>query len=238
MIPISVLMLARGSAEMTATAIKSLQDNAAGEYQLVLVDNGSDASEKLADTITPLLKTKDIFIRNEVNRSVARATNQAAALADGVYLLWINNDIVAEGDWQTPLLTEGPKYDLCGPTMRQIGIVHDIKAMMCRRENGLMKDAEPHENGIYVEGWCLFIRREYYRAIGGLDEVFWPMYCEDTDLSFRVAATGGKLGKVPVPIKHLGSVDTVKYYENTYKQTLNMANNHKLYARWVKGAVI
>jgi GT2 family glycosyltransferase len=237
-IPISVMMLSRGSAEMSATAVKSLQDTAIGEFQLVFVDNGSDKSEKLSDAITPILSTKDIFVRNEVNRSVARATNQAASLSDGVYLLWLNNDIVAHGDWQTPLLTEGVKYDLCGPTVRQIGIVEELKAMMCRRENGVMADAEPSSNGAYVEGWCLFIRRDYYKYIGGLDEVFWPMYCEDTDLSFRVVATGGKLGKVPVPIRHIGSVDTMKYYEQRYKETLNMANNYKLYARWVQGAIL
>jgi len=237
-IPISVLMLSCGSPEMSATAVKSLQETSAGEYQLVFIDNGSPESEKLADAITPLLNTKDIFVRNEVNRSIAKATNQAAALADGAYLLWINNDIVAHGDWQTPLLMEGVKYDLCGPTVRQIGIVKELKAMMCQRENGVMKDADPSCNGAYVEGWCLFIRRDYYRQIGGLDEVFWPMYCEDSDLSFRVVATGGKLGKVFVPIRHIGSVDTMKYYDQKYKETLNMANNHKLYARWVQGAIL
>ena len=235
---ISVLMVAGGNPEMSATAVRTLKEHALYDYQLVFVDNGSAKEEDLAKHINPLLTAKDIFIRNDVFRSFSRANNQAAAVADGNYLLCLNNDTVTEGDWQTPLLEGGGKYDLCGPTVRQLAIVQEIKAMMCRRVDGVMYDADVSDIGAYVEGWCLFLRKDYYRQLGGFDEVFWPMYCEDSDLSFRVTSAGGKLGKVPIPIRHLGSQDSLKYLKQSWKDTINMANNHRMYARWVQGAVL
>lgn len=235
---ISVLMVAGGNPEMSATAVRTLKEFSLYDYQLVFVDNGSAKAENLGGVITPLLGIKDIFIRNEVFRSFARANNQACEMAEGSHILGLNNDVVVEGDWQTPLLDEGPNFDLCGPTVRQLCIVEEIKAMMCHRKDGVMRDADVTDVGAYVEGWCFFLRRDYFRKLGGFDEVFWPMYCEDSDLSFRVTASGGKLGKVAVPIKHLGSQDSLKYLKQSWKDTINMANNHKMYARWVQGAIL
>lgn len=235
---ISVLMVAGGNPEMSAEAVRTLRQHASYDFQLIFVDNGSDKAESLSEHILPVIGAKDIFIRNDVFRSFARANNQAFALAEGKYILGLNNDTVTEGDWQTPLLSDGVKYDLCGPTVRQLCIVEEIKAMMCHRENGVMRDADVTDVGAYVEGWCFFLSSDMYRKLGGFDEVFWPMYCEDSDLSFRVTTTGGKLGKVPLPIRHLGSRDSLKYLKAPWKEANNMANNHKMYARWVQGAVL
>lgn len=235
---LSVVMVAGGDPEMTTAAVATLFANARMEYQLVIVDNGSPKDEKLGDVVRPILQTKDIFIRNEVGRSFARANNQALAVADGTFFLGINNDVLVEGDWQTPFLTEGVKYDLCGPTVRRLTICDELKSMRCHRVDGNKADAEPSEAGAYLEGWCFFIRTEYFRGLGGFDEAFWPMYCEDSDLSFRVKAAGGTLGKVPVPIRHIGQGNSKKYLTDDYRNALCEANNHRMYARWVKGAIL
>lgn len=235
-IVLSVLMVAGGNPEISAEAVETLRQHARMDYQLVFVDNGSP--EGLAGAIKPLLGRKDIFLRNEVGRSFARANNQALELADGEFVLGLNNDTVTEGDWQTPLLQEGMKYDLSGPTMRRFVLCEEMKIMLCHRVDGKMADAEPDEAGAYVEGWCFFIRRDYWKALGGFDEAYWPMYCEDSDLSFKVKQAGGKLGKVAVPIRHIGGADSGKYLEKGYKDTMARANAHKLYARWVKGAIL
>lgn len=233
---LSVIMVAGGSPEMSAEAVSTLRQHSRMDYQLIFVDNGS--SEGLSEIIRPLLGTKDIFIRNEIGRSFARANNQGLELADGKYVLGLNNDIVAEGDWQTPLLTDGLQYDLCGPTARRLIICDELKVMLCHRPDGRMAEADPSEVGAYIEGWCFFLRRDYFRAMGGFDEAFWPMYCEDSDLSFRVKASGGKLGKVPAPIRHIGGADSKKYLKDDFKKTMQQANAHKLYARWVRGAML
>jgi len=231
---LSVLMVAGGNPEISAAAVGTLRWHSKIDFQLVFVDNGS--TENMNEAIKPHIRAKDIFIRYNVGRSFAGANNHALSLAEGDYVMGLNNDTVAEGDWQTPLLTEGINYDLCGPTVRRLIICDELKTMLCHRPDGKMADADPSEVGSYVEGWCFFIRRDYWKAIGGFDETWWPMYCEDSDLSFKVKAAGGKIGKVPVPIRHLGGKDTERYLRNDYKDVFQKANAHKMYARWVKGA--
>ena len=235
---ISVLMVAGGNTEMSVEAIKTLKEHAKSEYQLVFVDNGSDKDEKLGEGVTAEFAPKDILIRNEMPRSFAAANNQACGLAKGEYLLLLNNDTVTNGDWQTPLLTEGVKYDLCGPSIRMLAISDAEKAMVCHRIDGVEVEAEPTEAGAYIMGWCLFTRREHYKKLNGLDETFWPMYCEDSDFCLRAVIEGGKMGKVDVPITHLGGRDTSKYMENRFRTHIGMTNNYKMYARWVKGAIL
>jgi len=237
-VPISVLMVSGGSPDMSAAAVKSLRENTNGEFQLVFIDNGSDKAEKLGDSISPLLIRQDMFVRNETKVSFARANNQAAGLANGSYLLLLNNDTVTSGDWQKPLLTEGVKYGVCGPTVRQMVVVPEINALICYNDKGKPLDAEPEVDGSYVEGWCLFTSREHYEKLNGLDEVFWPMFCEDSDFCFRAKRAGAKLGKVSVPIKHIGSVDTNKYIPSHYREAILMSNSYKMYARWIQGAIV
>jgi GT2 family glycosyltransferase len=235
---ISVLIVAGGNAVVSAEAVRTLKRHANREYQLVFVDNGSDKEEGLGTAVTSLLLPKDIFIRNDTQRSFAAANNQACALAVGEHLLLLNNDTVTEGDWQTPLLTEGVKYAVSGPMIRQLAVSDKDKAMVCHRINGEEVDSDPKVAGSYVMGWCLFTRKDYYQKLGGLDEVFWPMYCEDSDFCLRSVVEGGKLGKVQVPIRHLGGEDTKKYMDGNFRQHIGMANNYKMYARWVKGAIL
>ena len=235
---ITVVMVGFGQTDMTAEAVKSLQSNTVEDFQLVFVDNGSDVSEKMQETIQPMLGPKDIFIRNDVGRSFAKANNQGLAVADGEYILGLNNDTLTSGDWQTPLLESAKMYDLSGPTVRRLIVYDDLKLMMCHRSGNQMLDAEPYEPNAYVEGWCFIIKRDYFRELGGFDEMFWPMFCEDADLSFRVRQKGGKLGRVFVPIKHLGSKNSNKYLSQDYRDAVGTANAHKMYARWVKGALL
>jgi GT2 family glycosyltransferase len=39
----------------------------------------------------------------------------------------------------------------------------------------------------------VFLRQEVFRAAGGFDEVLFPMYCNDVDLSIRIRLLGYKL---------------------------------------------
>ncbi len=235
---LSVIMPAINNADMCATAVRTLREHAKMDYQLIFVDNGSPVKDGVADAVRPLLNRRDIYLRNEVTRSFARANNQGLAVADGEYIVGLNNDVVVEGDWQTPLLTEGVKYDLCGTTIRRLVVCEELELMLCHRPDGKMADAEPSEPASYVECWLYFIKASLFRGLNGFDEAFWPMYCEDSDLSYRVKATGGKIGKVEVPIRHLQGMSTKTYYNDDLRKTLAKANEHKLYARWVKGAIL
>lgn len=56
------------------------------------------------------------------------------------------------------------------------------------------KDYDP-VTGItsWAVGYSLMIRRDVFDAVGGFDPHFFPMYCDDVDLSWRVRLSGSKI---------------------------------------------
>ena len=73
-------------------------------------------------------------------------------------------------------------------------------------------DPSTGETG-WAVGFALMIRRTVFDQVGGFDERFFPMYCDDVDLSWRVRAAGWSVRHVPrsvvfhdKPIEHGGAV--------------------------------
>jgi len=46
-------------------------------------------------------------------------------------------------------------------------------------------------------GSCLMFRREAFDAVGGFDDHFFPMYCDDVDISWRLRLGGWKVRHAP-----------------------------------------
>jgi GT2 family glycosyltransferase len=49
----------------------------------------------------------------------------------------------------------------------------------------------------WVSGFCLMVRRSAYAAVGGFDPHYFPLYCDDVDLSWRLRLAGHLLVHVP-----------------------------------------
>ena len=46
-------------------------------------------------------------------------------------------------------------------------------------------------------GSCLMLRRDAFEAVGGFDDHFFPMYCDDVDISWRLRLAGWKVRHAP-----------------------------------------
>lgn len=46
-------------------------------------------------------------------------------------------------------------------------------------------------------GFCLMLRRDAFDEVGGFDSHFFPLYCDDVDLSWRLRAAGWTIRHVP-----------------------------------------
>lgn len=49
----------------------------------------------------------------------------------------------------------------------------------------------------WASGACLMLRRAAFDAVGGFDDHFFPMYCDDVDLSWRLRHAGGRVVHEP-----------------------------------------
>ncbi|MGQ0743986.1 MAG: glycosyltransferase family 2 protein [Acidimicrobiales bacterium] len=80
----------------------------------------------------------------------------------------------------------------------------------------------------WLSGSALLVRREAFEAVGGFDERYF-MYAEDTDLCWRLARAGWRVGYVPgARVIHAGGISTRRH---PYKM---MAAHHRSLFRFAR----
>ncbi|WP_428487102.1 glycosyltransferase family 2 protein [Rhodopila sp.] len=174
--------------------------------ELLVVDNGSHDPEALA-----LLSRLEVTPRVRVLRhpepfNFAALNNAAAAEAAGEVLLLLNNDTeVLHPDWLGELVSHVARHDvgavgarLLYPdgTVQHAGMLLGPAGAAVHVGRFASPDAPGYDGQLVctrdlsaVTGACLALRRETFRAVGGMDErlaVAW----NDVDLCLRVRATG------------------------------------------------
>ncbi len=97
---ISVVIVTHGGRALTERAVDALVANTEEPFELIIVDNGSDAV--MRGWLSQIRDVQVIF--NDGNRGLGPATNQGAALARGEYLLLLNSDAFVHAGWLPPLL--------------------------------------------------------------------------------------------------------------------------------------
>ncbi len=130
------------------------------------------------------------------HHGVSAAWNLGAAAARTPYLVFLNNDVVAQGPTIGALIAP-----LCRPDCVLAGIRR-------RRETSLPREVLrrlPTE--LYLQGWCFATTAETFRRVGGFDEAM-TVYWSDTDFQARVIREHGALADATVvlpdlPLRHL-----------------------------------
>jgi len=113
----SIVLPCLNGAASTLRFVRSVAATApAGEYQLVIVDNGSsDATGRLESSPDGAV----VVVRNEATRSLAAAMNQGAAAADAPVVLLGDNALVPHHGWLTPLVAalDDASVGVAGPLL-------------------------------------------------------------------------------------------------------------------------
>lgn len=195
------------------------------DHELIIIDNASsDETEteikKLKSDLSLKFPAscKINYIRNEENTFHSKACNQGYRLAKGDVVLFLNNDIRIKNNHQ---LWTKALIDVCystnglvGPTMGQL-------------DNGLnfIREANEQLSGkSYMSGWCIAARKDVWNQldVNGTGQIWkeeFPMYFNDTDLSFRAKKKNIPLTIVSLPeVVHFGKVSA------------SQINIHKLYS--------
>jgi len=135
------------------------------------------------------------------NQGYAKSTNDGARIAQGEYLVLLNNDLQLSPGWLEPMLEvmqEKPdagaigniQYRLSNGIIDHAGIVFDLVGLPDHYgKNYPYLPAFICREFPAVTGACMLIRREVFNKLGGLDESY-RNGCEDVDLCLRLRQNG------------------------------------------------
>jgi GT2 family glycosyltransferase len=180
------------------SAIRATGEN----HGVLVVDNGStDGSSQFVRERFPEVKVLEL----DRNYGFGGGNNRGVEIIDSQIVVLLNNDMVVDQGFLTPLLdgfTDGTVFAVTS----QIFFENSTKR---REETG--KTRGKFERGFFTlwhddidstearlstlpvlwagGGSCAF-DREKYRQMGGLDDLFQPFYVEDTDLSYQAWKRG------------------------------------------------
>ncbi|MCL6535079.1 MAG: glycosyltransferase family 2 protein [Armatimonadetes bacterium] len=224
---VSVIIVSYNTRELLRECIESIlcEQGDGLVVEVIVVDNASaDGSAAMVTERFPQAR----LIANPDNRGFGAACNQGLEMARGRYALILNADIRAQPSALQRLVAfmdAHPDATVCGGQLRypdgrvQPSCARDLTLWWVFCEQSMLAKLFPRTRlfGGYwrthwdfsatieteqVMGACMMLRRPFPR----FDEDYF-LYCEDTDLCYRVRQAGGKIHYVhdAVFVHHLGA---------------------------------
>lgn len=190
--------------ELLRPFLDSMLGSTDDSVEIVVVDNGSsDNSRKILEEYGEKWgeRVKGIFA--EENLGFGRGSNLAAHNASGEYILFLNNDVIAQAQgWIDSLIN--------------ISRTKKDKALVGAElvKNNMHTAVLDYGPVTYLNGWCIFGHRSIFEKIGFFDPLFKIGFFEDVELCVRAQNAGYELMPISLPLVHLGS-QTIKKFFNT-----------------------
>lgn len=205
---VSIIIPTRNAVDLVRTCIESVKARTIYKnYEIVLMDNGSDDPEALAYFAELAKEPNFMLVRDDSPFCYSAINNQAAAKAHGEILCFLNNDIeVINPDWLNELVSHAcrPGVGAVGarllyPTgmLQHAGIVLGIGGWAGHAHKGFSSLAHGHvgratliSSFSAVTGACLAVQRKHFEAVGGFDDVNLRVACNDVDLCLKFTELG------------------------------------------------
>ena len=193
------------------------------EYEVIVVDNASTDETVNLEKISKFdLPNRFICIRSGINEGFARGNDRAYEIAQGEYILFLNNDIRVQKNydiWVEDLIREAEDGSLVGPTSGLLDSSFNF-----------IKESNKIESGnCYMSGWCLCARKDVFDRLvlsgcsGPWSYEFGLAYFEDCDLSFRAKELNIRFKIVTIPVVHFGRATSKKIgLNNLYVSAKNI----------------
>jgi hypothetical protein len=200
-------------------ALESIEREASGAWEAVVVDNAStDGSEAAALDFPPVR-----LLRNRDNVGFARGVNQAVAECHAGRILVMNPDCqlmpgalrplmaILDGDARCAIVAprildpdgspqgnaRGDPNMLTGLFGRTSSLRRTLPGLDIARRNVVAGTKDDESIAVdWVSGACMLVRREALASVGGFDERYF-MYWEDADVCRRLRERGHTIRYVP-----------------------------------------
>jgi GT2 family glycosyltransferase len=208
-------------------------------YEVILVLN--EPAPELVAAVQATVRGARV-VQTAANVGFAGAVNRAAEEAGGEYIVLLNDDTEVESDWLEQLVETADRRRDAGAvgstmlfpdgTIQEAGSVlwDDASTLTVGRGlPGASRRFDYERRVDFTSGGSLLIRRESFRALGGMSLDYFPAYYEDTDFCLRLAERGESVWYQPRSrVMHHESTST----NETYRNFLFEKNKQQLRARF------
>lgn len=253
---VSIIIPTRNQLPMLLRCVDSLLEKTAYQnYEVLIVDNGSDESDACAwlDGIEAMNSPQLRVLRYPHPFNYSAMNNLAASQARGEYLVLLNNDTaILQPDWLDAMLNHAqrPEVGVVGAKLlypdgriQHAGVVLGLRGPadhpFIGSDSGLpgyMYRLQVDQDYSAVTAACLMIRASLYREVGGLDEGAFKVSYNDVDLCLKVRESGHLLVWTPhAVLMHEGSVSQNKVDTTAVQAKMQRfrAEQDACYAKWL-----
>ncbi|WP_423370302.1 glycosyltransferase family 2 protein [Burkholderia sp. LMG 32019] len=208
---VSIIIPTRNGLSLLRQCIESiLHRTTYSNYEIIVVDNGSDEREMLDYLATLSTHERIEIVRDDRPFNYSALNNRACARARGDYIALVNNDIeVISPDWLEEMLGQatrpevgavGAKLLYSDDTVQHAGVILGLSGAadhlhrgLRRHDPGYQARAAVVQSLSAVTAACLVVRKSLYVEIGGLNEASLPVAFNDIDFCLRIKSAGYRI---------------------------------------------
>lgn len=225
---VSVIILNLNGENYLEQCLFSVLSTKYPNFEVIFVDNAStDSSLKIVEKAFGNDQRLRIF-RSTQNLGFSGGNNFGFSHAKGDYIVFLNNDTIADPYWLAALVSTMEKdktIGLAGSTILSIdgkklrgagGLWSDYLLFLCPIGAGKGGDFEflPTFEVSFATGCSMIVRKEFLDEIGLFDPEI-PYNYDDTLLSLKTWLAGKRVVSVSSSrIRHIGGATTAKFWNN------------------------
>ncbi len=190
----SIIIIATNGIQHTIYCVESILENTK-DFELIVIDNNcTDGTSQYLEALNA--KHENIkVVETKETLSFAENNNLGLKVAEGRYIIFLNNDTKVSKDWLERMTIHFEKVPL-----KNIGAIGCVSNNSNGRQMVQEQDAEEwymKHRGRWTQagvlyGWCMCFKSEVLKEVGGFDEQFINGH-EDNDLSLRTLLAGYQL---------------------------------------------
>jgi glycosyltransferase involved in cell wall biosynthesis len=210
---ISVVMPARNAAATLAESLDSLVAQSFKDYELVLINDGSDdKTVEIAEQYSSRLKIR--ILQHESSQGVAKSINDGLAASDSEFIARLDSDDLARPERferQLEFMRANPRVGVCGTHLLVFSHEHDQRFVLNHpTASGAIATAMLQRCAIAHPS--VIARRQVFELAGNYNERF--DFAEDYELWCRASLLGVQFANIAEPLtlyrKHDGQVSRQK----------------------------